>query len=161
MRFASYARQIEGCANRVAERIVGTKGVAEPSSGIITGASPFQMRKSPNPYVQEHTDLINAIRTGEPLNEGTRLGESTMTAICGRMSTYTGRMVEYDWARHESQESFSPEEFKFGDLPVAPVAKPGSTAQLPDCIRIASFSGSRTPRSPGHNQRNPSFCPRK
>ena len=127
VRFASYARQIEGCASRVAERIVGTKGVAEPSSGIITGANPFQMRKSPNPYVQEHTDLINAIRTGKPLNEGKRVAESTMTAICGRMSAYTGRQVEYDWALNESQECLSPEKFELGDLPVAPVAMPGTT----------------------------------
>jgi predicted dehydrogenase len=127
VRFASYARQIEGCANRVAERIVGTKGVAEPSSGIITGANPFQIRKSPNPYVQEHTDLINAVRTGKPLNEGKRLAESTLSAICGRMSAYTGRQVEYDWALNESQECLSPEKFELGDLPVAPVAMPGTT----------------------------------
>ena len=67
-----FGRVFQNC--RVAERIVGTKDVAEPSSGTITGASPFEMRKSPtNPYVQEHTDLINAIRTGKPLNEGGRL----------------------------------------------------------------------------------------
>jgi len=127
VRFASYARQIAGCANRVAERIVGTKGVAEPSSGIITGANPYQMRKSPNPYVQEHTDLITAIRTGKPLNEGKRLAASTMSAICGRMSTYTGLQVEYDWALNESQENLFPEKLKLGDIPVAPVAMPGAT----------------------------------
>lgn len=127
VRFASYARQIEGCANRVAERIVGTKGVAEPSSGIITGENPFELRKSPNPYVQEHTDLINAIRTGKPLNEGKRVGESTMTAICGRMSAYTGKQVAYDWVRNESKEHLFPEKLELGDLPVAPVAMPGST----------------------------------
>lgn len=127
VRFASYARQIEGCANRVAERIVGTKGVAEPSSGIITGENSFELRKSPNPYVQEHTDLINAIRSGTPLNEGKRLGESTMTALCGRMSAYSGRQVDYDWVRNESKESLGPEKFEFGDLPVHPVAMPGKT----------------------------------
>lgn len=127
VRFASYARQIEGCANRVAERIVGTKGIAEPSSGVISGANPFQMRKSPNPYVQEHTDLITAIRSGKPLNEGKRLAESTLTAICGRMSAYTGRQVEYDWALNDSQERLGPEKFELGELPVAPVAMPGAT----------------------------------
>jgi predicted dehydrogenase len=127
VRFASYARQIEGCANRVAERIVGTKGVAEPSSGVITGANPFQMDKSPNPYVQEHTDLVNGIRAGKPLNEGKRLAESTMTAICGRMSAYTGQLVEYEWALNDSRECLSPEKFELGDLPVAPVAMPGAT----------------------------------
>ena len=60
--------------NRVAERIVGTKGVAEPSSGMITGANPFRMRESPNPYVQEHTDLITAIRTGTAVERGQAAG---------------------------------------------------------------------------------------
>ncbi len=127
VRIASYARQIEGCANRITERIVGTKGVAELGRGTITGPQPFEMRKSPNPYVQEHKDLITAIRTGNPLNEGKRLAESTMTAICGRMSAYTGRLVEYDWALNESQECLSPDEFELGELPVAPVAMPGTT----------------------------------
>jgi predicted dehydrogenase len=127
VRFASYARQIEGCANRVTERIVGTKGVAELDRGVITGARPFKMRKSPNPYIQEHKDLIAAIRTGNPLNEGKRLAESTMTAICGRMSAYTGQLVEYDWALNESQECLSPDKYELGELPVAPVATPGTT----------------------------------
>jgi myo-inositol 2-dehydrogenase/D-chiro-inositol 1-dehydrogenase len=127
VRFASYARQIEGCANRVTERIVGTKGVAEMGSGTITGANPFKARKSSNPYVQEHTDLIAAIRTGKPLNEGTRLAKSAMTAICGRMSAYTGQLVQYDWALNESKESLSPKKLELGDLPVAPVAMPGTT----------------------------------
>lgn len=127
VRFASYARQIEGCANRVAERVVGTKGVAELDRGIITGENPFTIRNSPNPYVQEHTDLIAAVRSGTPLNEGKRLAESTMTAICGRMSAYTGQIVEYDWAINQSKEDLSPKKLELGDLPVAPVAMPGTT----------------------------------
>jgi hypothetical protein len=77
--------------------------------------------------VQEHTDLITAIRTGKPLNEGRRLAESTMSAICGRMSTYTGLQVDFEWAMNESKESLGPEELELGDLPVAPVAMPGAT----------------------------------
>ena len=70
---------------------------------------------------------MHAIRTNKPLNEGKRLAESTMTAICGRMSAYTGKLVEYDWARNESKECLFPEKLEMGDLPVAPVAMPGST----------------------------------
>ena len=41
-------------------------------------------------YVQEHTDLIASIRDGKPLNELKQVAESTLTAIMGRMSAYTG-----------------------------------------------------------------------
>ena len=40
--------------------------------------------------MQEHTDLIDSIRAGKPLNEGKQVAESTLTAIMGRMSAYTG-----------------------------------------------------------------------
>ena len=95
--------------------------------GVITGANPFEMKKSPNPYVQEHIDLITAIRSATPLNEGKRLAESTMTAICGRMSAYTGKQVDFDWAMNQSKECLAPEKLELGDLPIAPVAMPGIT----------------------------------
>ena len=43
-----------------------------------------------DPYVQEHIDLIASIRAGKPLNELKTVAESTLTAIMGRMSAYTG-----------------------------------------------------------------------
>ena len=46
--------------------------------------------------MQEHKDLIDAIRTGKPLNEAQNVAESTMTAIMVRMSAYTGKEVTWD-----------------------------------------------------------------
>ena len=49
-----------------------------------------------SPYVQEHMDLLAAVRGEAPyINEGVRCAESTMTAIMGRMSAYTG--MELTW----------------------------------------------------------------
>ena len=49
-----------------------------------------------DPYLQEHTDLIESIRKGEPLNELKTVAESTLTAIMGRESAYTGKVVTWD-----------------------------------------------------------------
>jgi predicted dehydrogenase len=127
VRVASYCRQIKGCADRVEERIVGTKGVAF-GYGEIRGEAPWKFEgEETNPYVQEHADNIAAIRAGKPLNEGRQVAESTMCAILGRMSAYTGRAVSWDWGMNSSQLDLSPAKYEFGPLPVEPVAVPGTT----------------------------------
>lgn len=125
-RILSMARQIAGCAERIGERIVGAKGIA--MEGVIEGARTFKYNgPTPNPYEQEHADLIRSIRSGRPLNEGKAVAESTMTAILGRMSAYTGRAMKWDWAIKSSKLDLTPPRYELGDLPVAPVAIPGVT----------------------------------
>ena len=127
VRVMSMCRQTEGAADRVEERLVGTKGVAF-GYGEIKGASPWKFEgEEINPYVQEHTDLIASIRSGKPLNEGRRVAESTMCAIIGRMSAYTGRAINWDWAMNGSVLDLTPKNFEFGPNPVDPVAVPGFT----------------------------------
>jgi hypothetical protein len=48
-----------------------------------------------------------------------------MTAILGRMSAYTGRAINYEWALHQSKLDLMPESIGFGPLPVQPLAIPG------------------------------------
>ena len=111
---------------RVAERIVGTKGVAR--RGPHRRRQPFKYSgPTPNPYEQEHADLIQSIRDGRPLNEGKQVAESTMTAIIGRMSAYTGRTLKWDWAMNASKQDLTPPTYEMGTLPVAPVPVPGKT----------------------------------
>jgi len=127
VRAISLCRQTQGAAERVEERIVGTKGVAL-SSGQITGEKPWQFTADePSPYVQEHIDLIASIRRGAPLNEGRQIAESTMSAIMGRMSAYTGRALSWNWAMEASKLDLSPAKYEFGPNPVDPVAIPGTT----------------------------------
>jgi predicted dehydrogenase len=128
VRVASFCRQTKGCAERVEERIVGTKGVAL-SAGEIRGEKPWKFTANEtNPYVLEHVDLIASIRKGKPLNEGRQIAESTMCAIMGRMSAYSGRALSWDWAMTASTLDLSPAKYAFGDNPVDPVAVPGLTA---------------------------------
>jgi predicted dehydrogenase len=129
-RVLSMCRQTEGCTNRISESVVGTKGSAytDGSNASIEGPNAYKYEgKSPSPYVQEHADLIASIRQGKPLNEGRRIAESTLTAIMGRMSAYTGRALKWDWAMNASKLDLTPPSYEFGDLPVAPVAVPGKT----------------------------------
>jgi len=127
VRVMSMCRQIPGCADRVEERIVGTKGYAF-GYGEIHGANFWKFDgDEPNPYVQEHVDLIASIRSGKPLNEGRRVAESTMCAIMGRMSAYTGRAISWEWAMTSSKLDLTPSKYNFGPLPVEPVAIPGVT----------------------------------
>jgi predicted dehydrogenase len=130
VRVSSMCRQITGCADRVSERIVGTKGTTytDSSVGYIEGAKAYKYEgPNPNPYVQEHADLIKSIREGKPLNEGRNVAEGTMGAIMGRMSAYTGRALKWDWAMNASKLDLTPPKYEFGDLPVPPVAVPGKT----------------------------------
>jgi predicted dehydrogenase len=133
----SMCRQIDNCANDVAEYVVGTKGTCHTADGpkifTLNGQKVYtaqQARKHPNPYVQEHTDLIESIRSDKPLNELKQVAESTLTAILGRMSAYTGKRVSWEQALN-SKEDLMPKDLKW-DTPLAvpPVAVPGKTPLL-------------------------------
>jgi myo-inositol 2-dehydrogenase / D-chiro-inositol 1-dehydrogenase len=127
VRVASMCRQIPGCADRIEERIVGTKGYAF-GYGEIHGENFWKFEgDEPNPYVQEQADLITGIRSGNFLNEGRRIAESTLCAIMGRMSAYTGRAISLEWAMTSSKLDLTPPRYEFGPNPVDPVAIPGQT----------------------------------
>ncbi len=125
----SMCRQIDGCENNVSESVVGTKGRWQSQGHRIEGASKWRYRaqgKEVDPYSQEHIDLIASIREGKPLNELQTVAESTLTAIMGRMSAYTGKAVTWNEAL-QSKLSLMPEKLVLGDLKVAPVPVPGQT----------------------------------
>ena len=52
----------------------------------------------PNPYQVEHDTLQDAIINNKPLNNAYYGAESTMTAIMGRMATYSGKEIKWDEA---------------------------------------------------------------
>jgi predicted dehydrogenase len=130
-RITSMCRQIDGSANFVGERFVGTKGMTDPSKSI-TGTNVFTFaptQRPTNPYVQEHTDLIASIRAGKPLNEGRQVAESTLTAIMGRESAYTGQAVTWD-ELIAAPHDITPPNVAFGPMAVPPVPMPGRTKLL-------------------------------
>ena len=92
----------------------------------------------PNPYQVEHDELFAAIAAGEFKYADGKLGAiATMTAIMGRMATYSGQVVEWEEALN-SELSLMPERFAWdANPPVMPdadgryaVPAPGVTRAL-------------------------------
>ncbi|MHC4434631.1 MAG: Gfo/Idh/MocA family protein [Planctomycetota bacterium] len=130
VRVMSMCSQINGTTERVGERVVGTKGstYTTRSVGYIEGQNAYKydgprVRAS----VRQHADHIKSIRDGKPINEGWQVAESTLTAIMGRMSAYTGRAFKWDWVMNASKLDLRPAKYEMGDLPVRPVPVPGKT----------------------------------
>jgi len=120
-------RQQNGTDKKVANEFTGTTGTAYVLPDyIIKGATSWKY-DAPEPndmYVQEHTDLIAAIRAGKPYNELKSVAESSLTAIMGRMSAYSGKTITWEQALN-APESLMPATLTWGPMPTPPVAMPG------------------------------------
>jgi hypothetical protein len=135
----SQCRHMPGCYNQVTEAFHGTSGSA-PSPGKILSKSGYAIldrnaRKDKNPYQVEHDVLFKAIANGEyKFADAENGAKATMTAILGRMATYSGQEVNWEDAM-KSNLSLMPDRFAWDAnppiLPNAdgyyPVAIPGVT----------------------------------
>jgi myo-inositol 2-dehydrogenase/D-chiro-inositol 1-dehydrogenase len=134
-RIHSMCRQINGTDGDVREFFRGTAGETGGGGGL-RGAKQVDVPKFPenNPYVQEHIDLLNSIIEGKPLNEARNVAESTLTAIMGRISAYTGKLVRWkDVVENESSPWYNltmkptAEDFEKGQV----VAPPDDVVPIP------------------------------
>jgi myo-inositol 2-dehydrogenase/D-chiro-inositol 1-dehydrogenase len=127
-RVMSMCRQIDGTPNRIGENFIGTKGSSDASTKIVGPAAWTYPKpaKPVNPYVQEHTDLIASIRAGKPINELKTVAETTLTAIMGRESAYTGQELSWDEVLNAKLDLMPPQ-IAFGSLAVPSVPMPGVT----------------------------------
>ncbi len=127
----SECRQIEGCRSDVSEHLVGSRGRAHMDSErwVIEGKEPWTWAgANNNPYQTEHDELFASIRDGRALNDGVMVAESTLTAIMGRMATYSGREVTWEEALNSPLAAPCPVNYAFGPLSVPPVPVPGAKA---------------------------------
>jgi myo-inositol 2-dehydrogenase / D-chiro-inositol 1-dehydrogenase len=118
-RMYSQCRHIPGCWNSVSEHAQGTKGTANIGAGRISvaGQQAWAFRGDKrDPYQVEHDDLFRSIRSGNPINEAEWGAHSSMTAILGRMCTYSGQEIAWDKAIN-SQISLAPDQFSFDATP--------------------------------------------
>jgi predicted dehydrogenase len=101
----SQCRHQKGTMSKVDELIIGTKGKAFGNEAKIVdlkGNVLYQFDKAQpkrNPYQVEHDELFAAIAKGEyKFADADNGAKSTMTAILGRMATYSGQLVTWDQA---------------------------------------------------------------
>jgi hypothetical protein len=80
-----------------------------------------------SPYVQEHIDMVTAIRNDEPVNETEQTAKSTLAGIMGRISAYTGKEVTWD-EMMSSELKLGPAELRLGkyDMSQFTVPVPGT-----------------------------------
>ncbi len=126
---SSQARQINGCDSDVSEFLVGTKGTWSSNGQRfnVAGKGGRVRAEGLNPYVQEHVDLLESITSGKPLNELRQVAESTLTAIMGRMSAFTGKAVTWEQAMNSELDTFPHHLTWDSKLPGPRLPKPGST----------------------------------
>ncbi len=100
---ASQCRHQPNTMSRVTEVFQGTKGTIDMSSNSITTWDGQEIlkhndRKDPNPYQVEHDKLFASIQNGEVISDAENGAYSTLTAIMGRMATYSGQVISWDEA---------------------------------------------------------------
>lgn len=146
MHMHSMCRQINGTANNVSEFIMGTNGSSNCKDKIwdakgvekFAYAYPLDEKGQPmksvkvSPYVQEHIDLVTCIRQNIPVNEAEQTAISNMTAIMGRVSSYTGKEVTWDEMMN-SDMKLGPTTYIMGSVGIvetAVVAIPGEEKKV-------------------------------
>jgi len=95
----SQCRHEANCWESVTEHAHGSLGNCDISAAAITpkkGEAWRSRLEGSDPYQVEHDVLFAAIRNDTAHNEAEYGAHSTMTAILGRMATYTGKIVTWD-----------------------------------------------------------------
>ena len=142
---SSQCRHQPDTFSRVAENLQGTFGTIELDSSnkaIIKDHDGVVLydhdgMNDPNPYQVEHDKLFAAIRNGEVIDDIEYGAKSTLTAIMGRMATYSGQVISWDQAIN-AREKLVPDNMTWDTPPPVmpdengnyPVPKPGVTNVL-------------------------------
>lgn len=125
-------RQMAGCSNDISAHVLGSKGEAimttrkfeiQPGKG---GTAWVRTEKDNNYFQTEHDVLFASIRSGKPVNNGDYMSKTTLMAVMGRMSAYTGKTVTWEQAM-DSSEDLSPPKYEWGPLAEPAIAMPGVT----------------------------------
>ncbi len=135
----SQCRHIKGTYAIVDEMLVGTKGVIKCGAMqiVANGKTLYQYdkKKENNPYQTEHDELFAAIAKGEfKFADAENGAKATLTAVMGRMATYSGQVMEWDKVLN-SNISIMPTKYAWDAKPPVvpdangnyPIAMPGQT----------------------------------
>lgn len=125
-----FGRQQNGTSSRNSVEVMGMEGYADVSinsSYDIFGKDPWKNTKRlNNMYQTQHDELFKAIREGKVINDEF-MTNSTMMAIWGRLSAYSGKTISYEEIVN-STEKVGPEIEDYSwdmNLDEQPIARPG------------------------------------
>ncbi len=122
----SMCRQIDGCTNNVSEHIQGTKGSWSSNTmeikdlqGKVLWKFDSEKEKADfkqtNPYVLEHVNFVNHIRSNTPINQAEETAVACLVAIMGRESAYSGAAVTWEEITN-SNLNYLPEKLEIGKM---------------------------------------------
>lgn len=121
---SSQCRHQPNTMYKVGEQFQGTKGtVVTSDAGVarifdLSGKEldSFTNSEGHNPYQEEHNRLFASIRNNEVISDAENGAKSTMSAILGRMATYSGKMVTWEEAM-KSEMQIMPAEVSWDSQP--------------------------------------------
>lgn len=119
-----FCRHIPGCWDSFGGIVHGTKGEADLSKGKLSmlGKKAVRFDQGIAGHQAEHNDLFAAVESGQPYNEGDYGIASTMTAILGRLATYSGKIVKWEEAM-KSDTDLGPQRYSWdAEAPIKPGA---------------------------------------
>ncbi|ODT35289.1 MAG: dehydrogenase [Niabella sp. SCN 42-15] len=136
----SQCRHIPGTMTKVDELLVGAKGrifCGEAAIRDNKGKELYRFDKKQDnaPFQNEHDELFAAIANGEHKFNNAEYGaKSTLTAVMGRMATYSGQVIDADKTL-ASGINIMPKEYSWTAMPPTvpnadgfyPIAMPGKT----------------------------------
>jgi predicted dehydrogenase len=103
----SQCKHWNGTWSKVSETIIGTKGTA--TAGVIkdlSGKIIWRFKgKNNNPYQTEHDVLVQHINENKPINNAHYTAEATLSAIMGRMATYSGQEITWEQALNSTVDT--------------------------------------------------------
>lgn len=129
-RLYASAQTRHGCYPNWDDLIMGSKGVCYWNACRIEGESPWRYQGPKNDQnLAEQENLIGGIRSGQPLNHGATMIDSTVMAIMGQIACYTGKPVTWDQMLKADFE-FEPKVTQ-ARLDMPPSIKPDSSGNYP------------------------------
>lgn len=131
----SFCRQIPNCWDSFSQHAHGESGSASIEGHgqavlRVAGRPAEKWPRKTDGHQVEQDDLFAAIVEGRPYNEADFSAQSTLTAIIGRMATYSGKMVRWDDAL-QSDIDLMPDSLTWDS---APPAKAGPDGCYPCAI---------------------------
>jgi predicted dehydrogenase len=120
--------------NQLDNVVYGSKGIAYlrafDGGTTITDRAGKELYKTPGSlgaaYRQEHKELVESIVSNRPIVELRQTAESSLMAVMGRESAYSGQVATWDFLVNKSKLDLMPKTIAIpGDAPKPFVRKPG------------------------------------